>query len=172
MKEWEQLEPETELAYEWFCRYRDMGAERSLTKVIQKYNKKNTYKSQLAKWSTKYNWTTRVSAYDSHIGGQKLIEMENEQLRAAREHIHLADTVMELVLRKLAVLELKDINVNGLKGLAELAVKTKRDALGIAERFDVSGDIDVRQKVSQRIIDEVREINKDLLAIRDGKRND
>ena len=98
MKEWEQLESETELAYEWFCRYRDMGAERSLTKVIQKYNKKNTYKSQLAKWSTKYNWTTRVSAYDSHISGQKLVEMENEQLRAAREHIHLADTVMELVL--------------------------------------------------------------------------
>ena len=62
--------------------------------------------------------------------------------------------------------------MNGLKGLAELAVKTKRDALGIAERFDVSGDIDVRQKVSQRIIDEVREINKDLLAIRDGKKND
>jgi hypothetical protein len=172
MKEWEQLESETELAYEWFCRYRDMGAERSHAKVVQKYSKKNTYKTQLQKWSTKYNWIARVSAYDSHIGGQKLIEMENEQLRAAREHIHLADTVMELVLRKLAVLELKDINVNGLKGLAELAVKTKRDALGIAERFDVSGDIDVRQKVSQRIIDEVREINKDLLAIRDGKKND
>ncbi len=169
MKEWEQLQSETKLAYEWFCRYRDMGVERSTVKVQQKYSKKDSYKRQLAKWSIKYNWTTRAEAYDNHIGGKKLVEMESEQLRAAREHIHLADSVMELVLRKLAVIELSDINVNGLKGLAELAVKTKRDALGIAERLDVSGEVDIQHKFSQRMIDEVREVNKKLLAIRDGK---
>ncbi len=40
MKDWEQLQSETQLAYEWFCRYRDMGADRSMAKLVQNYTRK------------------------------------------------------------------------------------------------------------------------------------
>ncbi len=119
-------------------------------------------------WSKKYNWSKRVESYDSHLNGQKLIELENEQLKAAREHIQLADKIMKILLVKLELLENIEFSPMQWKALAEFAIKTKRDALDIAERFDVSADVDVQHRVSQRIIDEVREINKGLLAVRDG----
>ena len=168
MKEWEHLQSETQLAYEWFCRYRDMGAERSMAKLVQNYTRKKSYKSQLQVWSKKYNWNKRVMMYDSYLNTQKLVELENEILKAAREHILLADKIMKILLVKLESLENIEFSPMQWKALAEFAIKTKRDASGIAERFDVLGDADVRHKVSQRMVEEIREINKRLLAIRDG----
>ena len=166
MNIWEKLADETSLAYEWFCRYRDMGLERSHANLVQLYGKKKSYKSQLQVWSKKYNWTWRAQAYDLYLENQKRNEMEDEQLKTAREHVHLADEIMELLLLKLSCLRDADINATQWKGLAEFAVKTKRDALGIAEKHDVSGLIDVNDKTATRISKEFLDRTKRLLALR------
>ncbi len=115
-------------------------------------------------WSKKFNWISRSEAYDVYLEEQKRAELENEQVKAAREHIQLADEVMELLLLKLACLKNSDINATQWKGLAEFAVKTKRDALGVAEKHDVSGSINVNDKVAERISNPLRpERREDVL---------
>ncbi len=47
MNDCDKLPKETSIAYEWFCKYRDMGIKRSTAKVVQKYGRKPTYRRQL-----------------------------------------------------------------------------------------------------------------------------
>jgi hypothetical protein len=166
MNVWEKQENETPLAYEWFCRYRDMGLARSHANLVHAYGRKKSYKSQIQVWSKKYHWLARAEAYDLYLEDQKRHERENAQLKAAREHEHLADEVMELLLLKLSFLRESDINATQWKHLAEFAVKTKRDALGIAEKHEVSGSIDVQDKTAIRISKEFLERTRRLLALR------
>lgn len=57
----------------------------------------------------------------------------NKQLQAAREQVQLADTVTQLIYRVLEVLKEEDITVLQWKRLAEFAIKTKMEALGLIE---------------------------------------
>ena len=59
--EWEKKTNETGKAYMWFCRYRDMGWERSIAKVVQKHGGNS---ATLFRWSSKYDWVRRAEAYD------------------------------------------------------------------------------------------------------------
>lgn len=164
--EWEKLESETNLAYEWFCRYRDYGPERSLAKLAQKYRRKKSYITQLQRWSSSHSWVARAEAYDIHIEELKRAEMETEQVKTAREDIQMADDVKAFLRETLPQLRETKINALQWRSLAEFAVKTKRDALGIAEKHDISGTIDVNDKVAVRISEEVLEKTKRLLALR------
>ncbi|MFA5584045.1 MAG: hypothetical protein WDA09_07505 [Bacteriovoracaceae bacterium] len=163
---WEKLEIETTLAYEWFCRYRDMGIGRSHVKLVQAYGKNKTYTSQIQVWSKKYNWVSRVEAYDLYLEEKKRSEMEDEKMKAARGHFRLADVVEDFVWEKLP--ELKETKINALqwRSLAEFAVKTKRDALGFAEKHEISTEVDVSDKFSERISKEVLEKTKRLFDLR------
>ena len=66
-KPWEKWPTETDLAYSYLVSYMEMGPERSLPKVCQKHTKKDSYLTQLKRWSSKYNWMDRCRAYDEHL---------------------------------------------------------------------------------------------------------
>jgi len=166
MEAWDKRDGETAVAYEWFTRYREMGGERSLSKVVLKYNRKKSYKSLLARWSARYRWDERTKAWDAYLDGKRQSEQENEILRTAREHITLSDQVMEVLLTQLAVLGQKTLSPTEWRGLAEFAVKTKRDALGIAEKHDLSGTIQVADPIGDRMAKELLERTERLLANR------
>lgn len=166
MNTWDRLEGETSLAYEWFCRYRDMGPDRSMTKVVQSCNKGATYKGQLAKWSLKFDWVSRVMAYDQYMEGQKRLNFEDEQMKAIREQVQLSNQVMEVLLRHLVLIDGMRISPLQWKGLAEFAVKTKRDALGFADKVEMTGQIDVRDENAVKICDEILGRTERLLATR------
>lgn len=86
---WEQREDETQISYEWFCHYRDMGVHRSLEKIRQRYGKNASYLRQLQLWSSKYNWVDRAEAWDKHQ--QALLDDERAAKRQALVDRELAD---------------------------------------------------------------------------------
>lgn len=76
---------ETAKAFEWFCRYRDLGGERTLAKVAQLYGKGKAYIQQLQKWSRQHRWVPRTLSFDQHrnqilLDEQDLIERERAKL--------------------------------------------------------------------------------------------
>lgn len=78
---------ETDKAFEWFCRYRDLGGERTLAKVAQLYGKGTAYVQQLQKWSCKHRWVPRTLSFDQHrnqilLSEQEQIERERTRLSA------------------------------------------------------------------------------------------
>ncbi len=165
---WDRQEGETSLAYEWFCRYRDMGADRSHAKLVQKHGKAPNYARTTQAWSRKNSWVERAEAYDAHIESIKRETNEDRAKKTAEEHIGVADKVMEFALRKLSLLENMEVKPNEVKGLIELAVKIKRDALGIAEKHEVTGEVHVEQQTANKLIDDLLERSQQLLEMDGG----
>jgi len=63
---------ESARAFYAFTLYRDLPvSERSLEKVQQKYDRSTSYRRQLAKWSSRFAWVERVTAYDAFIDAVK-----------------------------------------------------------------------------------------------------
>jgi hypothetical protein len=60
----EQREKESAKAFEAFSVYLNMGAERSLAAVGQKLGKSG---SLIERWSTKFEWSSRVQAHAAHL---------------------------------------------------------------------------------------------------------
>ncbi len=164
MELWERQAEETETSYLWFSRYRDYGPERSIAKLVQKYGRKKSYKSQLDKWSSQYRWQERIVAYERHLDEQKRTTLENERLQMAREHIEVADRTMEVFLKLLAAIDTKNVNPSAAKSLGEFAVKTKRDALGVVEEHRITGELNVNDRKSVRLSEELLAVTQKLLS--------
>lgn len=162
---WDKREDESAKAYEWFCRYRDMGPGRSHEKLNQKYSESISKKSLTLRWSSKYAWVERAEAYDAHIEAIKREANEDRVRQTAEEHIDVADRIMDLALCKLALLEGMEVKPNEVKGLIELSVKMKRDALGVADKHEVSGEIHVDHKVAKKLSDDLLERSRRLLGM-------
>ena len=85
---WERLPTESDLPWQAFVEYRDLGyAKRGLKPVAQKLEKGVQL---LAKWSTQYQWTERVHAYDSWLDRKK-VEADVAAIQEMRKrHIEMA----------------------------------------------------------------------------------
>lgn len=72
---------ETDKSWAAFCMYRDMGRDRSLEKVLQKYpeNTPKSYLTVIKRWCRKYKWVERCRFFDSEE-----LERESIALRDAR----------------------------------------------------------------------------------------
>lgn len=70
---WERQEKENPKPYEAFCIYRDMGIQRSHTKVAEKLGKSVAL---ISRWSSENNWVERVAAWD---GEQDRIARHEQQ---------------------------------------------------------------------------------------------
>lgn len=164
---WDKREDESAKAYEWFCRYRDMGTGRSHDKLHQKYSEGMSKKAQTLRWSSRYAWVERAEAYDAHIEAIKREANEDRVRQTAEEHIDVADKIMDLALCKLALLEGMEVKPNEVKGLIELSVKMKRDALGVAEKHEVNGEIHVDHEIGRKLSDDLLERSRRLLGLDD-----
>lgn len=164
---WDKREDESAKAYEWFCRYRDMGPDRSHEKLNQKYSEGVSKRSLTLRWSSKYAWVERAEAYDAYLDGIKRDSNEDRVRKTAEEHIDVADKIMELALSKLALLEWAEVKPHEVKGLIELSVKMKRDALGVAEKHEVNGEIHVDHKIAKKLSDDLLERSRRLLGLDD-----
>lgn len=83
---WDKMVGESNQAYQTFLIYRDMGADRTLRKVIDddlekrlaQGKKRNT---QIFLWSSKYHWQKRVTAWDNHVRRQLDITSRRNQAK-------------------------------------------------------------------------------------------
>jgi len=59
---WERQPREPQRAYQMFCRYREMGAQRRLESLCQNYPLE-----QLSKWLNRWQWVERAAAWDQYL---------------------------------------------------------------------------------------------------------
>jgi hypothetical protein len=108
----EQLPTESAKAYAAFVAYCEMGSQRSLEKVQQKYARNTSYIRVLARWSAQHRWQERVRQYDAALaraGMEARIEQyrqdvieHGERYRKVGRDLHDAARVLlfELLRRK------------------------------------------------------------------------
>lgn len=124
---WERQEGETAKAFEAFCKYRDMGPDRSLRKVVQALNKNLT---TIAEWSGKYDWVKRVASWDAEqdrIARQQQLK----EIKAMRNrHAGMAKAMIVKAGRALQKIPDDEIKASDISRMIEVASKLERISRG------------------------------------------
>jgi hypothetical protein len=92
MDNFKRLPNEGPKAYQAFMAYCEMGHRRSLSKLAEALGKR---KSLLSRWSSKYTWVDRSSAYDNHLHEVRMKEIEDEIVENERKRAEIARVLIE-----------------------------------------------------------------------------
>lgn len=128
---WERQPEETTKAYEAFCIYRDMGRERSLSKVAEKLQKSYTL---IGRWSRENGWVERAAKWDDE---QDRIEREiaqREQAKAIKDmrkkHADLGQAMLIKAARALAKIPDDEIKPADISRMVDVGSKLERISRG------------------------------------------
>jgi hypothetical protein len=166
LEPWERTDEETEEAYEAFCLYLEMGRERTLYKVAQKLKK---HKTQVGRWSAKYDWVLRVTAWDREQAKIFFNGLQEVAQKQAKRMCSIVDTsfgIIESQIQKWAKkleeanepMEIVDLmrlmRETGRMTLISAGKPEKEieDSGGLDDKQDVAGSIslDLMLKVAQK----------------------
>ena len=124
---WERQQGETSRAYEAFCAYRDMGADRSINKTARKLSKNRT---TIAEWSARNDWVKRVAAWDAEQD-RLARQAQFEDIRKMRKrHADLASAMLVKAARALQRIPEDEIKAGDVTRMVETAAKLERISRG------------------------------------------
>ena len=128
---WDRREFESSKAYEAFCTYRDMGTQRSLSKVSEKLQKSETL---MGRWSRTYDWVERAAAWDEEedrIAREIARKEQAEEIKKMRKrHADVATAMIMKAARALNRLKEEEIRPNDISRMMEVASKLERISRG------------------------------------------
>lgn len=130
-KQWERQPEESTKAFEAFCIYRDLGTDRSLSKVAEKLEKSETL---MGRWSSKHDWVKRAAAWDDE---QERIEREIAQREQAKEirnmrkrHAGIATAMLIKAATALQRIPDDEIKASDISRMVDVASKLERISRG------------------------------------------
>lgn len=149
---WERLPAEGTKAYRAFRAYRDLGAERSVSRVAETLGYRS--KSHVEGWSSRFDWPARAKAYDVFCDCQQRAEEERNRVAMIRREMMLIQAIRSLVIRRIVgwdgdgdpslAVEPLDPNDLGARDLAALLREAERMAGHRPEKRDWRREV-VRQ---------------------------
>lgn len=146
-KPWDRLADESAKLFELFAAYRDMGSERSITKLAAIRGNNEKYFFNV---STKYRWRERAAAYDDWLDKEsqkknleKCTQLKEASLTAAMKMMQLAMGAMkDMTPNDLSPKEVKEYVRNAL-AIAECFADPKSNSREIVDEIDQGGDTNV-----------------------------
>lgn len=124
---WERQPKESARAFEAFALYRDMGADRSLRKVVQKVNKSLT---TVGEWSTNNDWVKRAAAWDAEQDRIHRIKQQKDIQNMRKRHAGLATTMLVKAATALQQIPDDEIKASDISRMVEVASKLERISRG------------------------------------------
>lgn len=162
-KPYERLEGETKKAFEAFQIYRDMGYERSIRKVAQKLGKTQPL---MSRWSAQYDWVNRAHSYDEEMDRLALLQEEKERKSMVKRHAKQAMLFQEKVIKRMAKLEVDELDPKDMIKWFTEAVKIERLSRGeTTEKAEVKHNGEIKGSIEHDItsqIDQYEEVYKKL----------
>ncbi len=133
---WDRRKGESAKAYAAFCAYRDYGINRSLTKVIQRYNGKYGSRTLLAKWSTLHDWVRRCYEYDVFMEKERRRELNSYYIKMLKRHAEQAKLIQEKALKALQKVDPETLTNQELLKYLEIGMKIERETLCLPIEID------------------------------------
>ena len=124
---WERQKGETSRAYEAFCVYRDLGADRSINKTSRKLSKNRT---TIAEWSAKYDWVKRCEAWDAEQDRIARQAQITEIKKMRKRHAELATAMLVKAAKALQKIPEDEVKASDVSRLVETASKLERISRG------------------------------------------
>lgn len=128
---WEQQPGESAKAFAAFCVYRDLGPERSLSKVAAQLNKSMKL---MGDWSGEHRWVERSEAWDRHLDKAARAAQVKRAQKMAERQAALGERMQEVAARKVqALLDATDHSKVGIDAAqAAMAGLSVSDTLRLA----------------------------------------
>lgn len=123
-----RLAGESAQAFEAFCVYAQMGADRSLVAVAQKVGKS---RALMDRWSTRYHWVRRVRQFDALVAAAAQASYLEASAAIAKAHAGEASDVRARALARLRAVPLDDISAAVALKLWVEAIRIERLSLGL-----------------------------------------
>lgn len=146
VKPWEKQEHETSKAFNAFCLYRDMGADRSQSRLVEEYGQSMT---TVNKWSSKFDWVKRCEAWDVEQDRVAREAQLKEISDMRKRHISVANAMLSKAAQALEFIPEDEIKPSDVVKMVEVAAKLERlsrgDAGEVIEERDGGKAIDVVQ---------------------------
>jgi len=124
---WERQEGESTKAYEAFSEYRDMGTQRSLSKVAEKLQKSETL---MGRWSSLYKWRERATKWDDEQNRIAREAQLDEIKKMRKRHADLASAMLVKAARALQRIPEDEIKAGDVSRMVETASKLERLSRG------------------------------------------
>lgn len=126
-KPWERQDGETSKQFEAFSVYRDMGEERSLTKVAQQLKKSTTL---MGRWSGINNWVERCLAWDNEQD-RLLRQQQLKDIKTMRKrHADIATAMLMKAAKGLKAIPDDEIKPQDVARMVDVASKLERISRG------------------------------------------
>lgn len=151
---WERQPGESSQAYEAFAAYRDLGAERSITKVVQKLNKSRAI---IGKWSSQWNWVDRARAWDNEITKQGKAAAVKRVKEMTGRHINIAMQLQKKALEALAALDLEAMSPKDIKEFIKTASELERSSRLEEAALDKAGNSTAEDDAPRSLADTIME---------------
>lgn len=126
-KLWEPLEGETSKAYEAFSIYRDMGTQRSLSKVSEKLQKSETL---IGRWSRQNDWVNRAAAWDAEQDRIVREEQLKDIKKMRKTHADLAVAMLVKSAQALKRIPPEELKAGDISRMIEVGSKLERVSRG------------------------------------------
>jgi hypothetical protein len=150
---WERLAGESGAAYAAFCAYRDYGPDRNIRKAAVRYadglefdgisggstkqrqgskpsNSAQTVEKRYGMWrgwAAQFRWRERAADYDRYLDRLKQTEMRKTIEEQGRAHRLVTGKMLEVVTKKLEMMNPADLAQGTVKEWVETAVRTDRE---------------------------------------------
>jgi len=89
---------ESAKAFQAFCAYRDMGAQRSQREVARQLGKSTAL---ISRWSAKWRWVERCAMWDGHLDQESRTEELEQRKEMVDFHARLARQVLNKVAQRI-----------------------------------------------------------------------
>lgn len=136
---WEQLQDETNKAYQYFSQFRDMGLDRSIRALAEKLGKNSRTLYEL---NQKHEWAKRVAAWDLDLDRKKTAGTRRKAIEAKEFHNEVAERMIKLGKARLELIKNvtpEDLTVTEASRLIKDGAEMQREALGISSGSEGGG---------------------------------
>lgn len=134
---------ESAKAYQAFLDYRDMGVNRSLAKLNERYGKKASYIRQLQKWSALYDWQARIKQFEQEQAEERAAKIQADLDEMNERHVKLAVEQQEKARKQIEdLINARAFGSQAVVQLLKIATDLERLARGApTEREEITGSI-------------------------------
>lgn len=120
---WDRQKSESQQAYEAFVTYRDLGAERSTSKVARRLSKSTTL---MNRWSSAHGWVERARQYDNYLDGEARREAVKKVREMTSRQIKIALKLQKKATKALAALDITAMSPKDIKEFIKTATELER----------------------------------------------
>jgi hypothetical protein len=137
---WVKLTGESSMAYAAFIAYRDYGPERNIHRAVEAAETDKTKCEKRYRmwrnWSIQFKWRERAADYDCYLEKLKQTELRKTIEARGEAHRKVTDKMLQVVSRKLDLMEPGELTQGGVVEWVETAINTERVILGVAVPAD------------------------------------